>query len=108
MAGAQSLRLRKAAKIAIFRVRKRFGATERSPGQGLYLLRPAMLSIEIDREEDGRWIGEVPQLPGVLVYAPTPDQARAKAIALAFRVIADRIEHGEDTPINVRDYFVAA
>jgi predicted RNase H-like HicB family nuclease len=67
-----------------------------------------MLSIEIDREEDGRWIGEVPELPGVLAYGATESEARAKAIALAFHVIADRIEHGEQAPINVRDYFIAA
>lgn len=67
-----------------------------------------MLTIETDREEDGRWIGEVPEIPGVLVYAPTQAEAKIKAIALAFHVIADRIEHGEESPVNVRDYFVAA
>jgi predicted RNase H-like HicB family nuclease len=56
-----------------------------------------MLSIEIEREEDGRWIGEVLVLPGVLAYGATGSEATAKAIALAFRVIADRIEHGERT-----------
>jgi predicted RNase H-like HicB family nuclease len=53
----------------------------------------AMLSIEIDREEDGRWIGEVPELPGVLVYGETRAEAETKAEALALRVIADRLEH---------------
>jgi predicted RNase H-like HicB family nuclease len=67
-----------------------------------------MLRIEIDREDDGRWIGEVPELPGVLAYGATEDEARAKVMALAFRVIADRIEHSEDVPINPRDYFLAA
>jgi predicted RNase H-like HicB family nuclease len=67
-----------------------------------------MLSIEIDREEDGRWIGEVPELPGVLVYASSRAEAEAKAEALAFRVIADRLEHGEPVPINPRDFFLAA
>lgn len=71
-------------------------------------LEPTMLSIEVEREEDGRWIVEVPELPGVLAYGATESEAKAKAIALAFHVIADRIEHGEQAPINVRDYFVAA
>jgi predicted RNase H-like HicB family nuclease len=53
------------------------------------------MRVEIERDEDGRWIGEVPALPGVLVYADTEQEARAKAEALAFRVIADRLEHGE-------------
>ncbi len=57
-----------------------------------------MLKIEIAREDDGRWIGEVPSLPGVLVYGATEAEARAKAEALALRVIADRIEHGEKVP----------
>ena len=61
-----------------------------------------MLRIEIAREDDGRWIGEVPDLPGVLVYGWTEAEARAKAEALAFRVIADRIEHGEPVPPEAR------
>lgn len=55
-------------------------------------------SVEIERETDGRWIGEVPDLPGVMVYATSRDEAVAKAKALAFRVLADRLEHGEDIP----------
>ena len=46
--------------------------------------------IEIDREDDGRWTAEVPELPGVLVYGATEAEARAKALALAREVIADR------------------
>ena len=57
-----------------------------------------MLKIEIDRETDGRWIGEVPALPGVLAYGATEEEARTNATALAFRVIADRTEHGERRP----------
>ncbi len=67
-----------------------------------------MLTIEIEREEDGRWIGEVPELPGVLAYGATKDEARNKAAALALRVIADRIEHGEPAPIEARDLFATA
>jgi predicted RNase H-like HicB family nuclease len=52
-------------------------------------------TLEIDRETDGRWIAEVPDLPGVLVYGPTRDEAMAHAKALALRVVADRLENGE-------------
>ena len=55
-------------------------------------------TVEIEREDDGRWIGEVTDLPGVLEYGSTGDEAVAKAKALAFRVLADRLEHGEDVP----------
>jgi len=67
-----------------------------------------MLKIEIEQEKDGRWIGEVPELPGVLVYASTPEEARTKVTALALRVIADRIEHGEPVPVDPRALFVTA
>ena len=56
------------------------------------------LRIELDREADGRWIAEVPELPGVLVYGDTEKSAIAAAKVLAFRVIADRLEHGEPLP----------
>ena len=55
-------------------------------------------TVEIEREDDGRWIGEVTDLPGVLAYGASRDEAVAKAKALAFRVLADRLEHGEDIP----------
>jgi len=51
-----------------------------------------------DREDDGRWIAEVPELPGVLVYGRDRDEAFLKLEALALRVIAERIEHGEAVP----------
>jgi predicted RNase H-like HicB family nuclease len=63
------------------------------------------LDIEIDREEDGRWIADIPALPGVMVYGQTRDEATAKARALALRVIADRIDHGEPVP-DISDLFV--
>ena len=53
------------------------------------------LNIELEREEDGRWIAEVPALSGVLCYGQTRDEAVARVQALALRVIADRLEHGE-------------
>lgn len=55
-------------------------------------------NIEYEQEEDGRWIAEVVELPGVMVYGNTQQEAAAKAEALALRVIADRIEHGESVP----------
>lgn len=54
-------------------------------------------TIEIEQEEDGRIIAEIPDLPGVLVYGKSRDEAIALAKALALRVLADRIEHGEGT-----------
>ncbi|HEX5279116.1 MAG TPA: type II toxin-antitoxin system HicB family antitoxin [Micropepsaceae bacterium] len=66
-----------------------------------------MIRIEISREDDGRWIAEVPDLPGVLAYGTDEAEARKKAEALAFRVIADRIEHGEPVPVEARRLFVA-
>jgi predicted RNase H-like HicB family nuclease len=55
-------------------------------------------AVEIERESDGRWIVEVPDLPGVLVYGASRDEALARGKALALRVIADRLEHGEALP----------
>ncbi len=53
------------------------------------------MRIEIEREADGRWIAEVPDLAGVMAYGKTRAQVIAKVEALALRVIADRLEHGE-------------
>lgn len=53
------------------------------------------LDIEIDREDDGRWIAEVPALSGVQTYGQTRDEAVARVQALALRVIAERLEHAE-------------
>jgi predicted RNase H-like HicB family nuclease len=55
-------------------------------------------TIELDREEDGRWIAEVLDLPGVLAYGGTREEALAAVEALALRVVADRLEHGEAAP----------
>jgi predicted RNase H-like HicB family nuclease len=53
------------------------------------------LNIEIDREVDGRWIAEIPDIPGVMVYGMSRQDAISKVMALALRVIAERIEYGE-------------
>jgi predicted RNase H-like HicB family nuclease len=65
------------------------------------------LVIEIEQEEDGRWIAEVPVLPGVLAYGSSQEQAADRAKALALRVLADRLEHGEVVP-ELDGVFVAA
>ena len=57
-----------------------------------------MLLIETERESDGRWLAEVPALPGVMTYGDTDTAARSKATALALRVIAERVENGEALP----------
>ena len=59
------------------------------------------LTLECEREADGRWLAEVPELPGVLAYGSTSDEALAKAEVLALRVLAERIEHGEAQPTAV-------
>jgi predicted RNase H-like HicB family nuclease len=56
------------------------------------------MKIEIEREEDGRWIAEIPELPGVMVYGDSRNEAISKAEALALRVLAERLEHGEEIP----------
>jgi len=60
-------------------------------------------TIEAEVEDDGRWLAEVPQLPGVLAYGTTRDEAMSRAQVLALRVIAERLEHGEASPqpINI-------
>ena len=67
-----------------------------------------MLKIESEREEDGRWIAEVPALPGVLTYGKTEAEARAKVKALALRVVADRLENGEPLPHEIAAVFETA
>jgi predicted RNase H-like HicB family nuclease len=93
-----------------------FGDTDdcRSPRSGswhVFLLRPSIapeavdckawyigrvtFTIELEREDDGRWLAEVPALPGVMTYGQDRDDAVARVQALALRVIADRLEHRE-------------
>jgi predicted RNase H-like HicB family nuclease len=64
--------------------------------------------VEIEQEEDGRWIAEVVDLPGVMAYGNTSKEAQAKVQALALRVVADRLEHGEAGPDLVSISFAAA
>lgn len=64
--------------------------------------------VEIEREEDGRWIAEVLELPGVMAYGASSEEAKAKVQALALRVVADRLEHGEAGPELLNISFNAA
>lgn len=64
------------------------------------------LSIEVEREDDGRWLAEVPQLPGVLCYGQTREEAILRSKALALRALADRLEHGEEVPQMVEVFSV--
>ena len=64
--------------------------------------------VELEQETDGRWIAEVIELPGVLAYGQTPNEAKAKVQALALRVVADRLEHGEIAPDSVSVTFAAS
>ena len=61
--------------------------------------------IEIEQEEDGRWIAEVVELPGVMVYGKTPDEAKTKARALALRTLAGRVENGETETEQLNSLF---
>ena len=65
-------------------------------------------NIECEREEDGRWLAEVPQLPGVLAYGESADAAMAKAEVLALRVLAERLEHGESRAHSISISVAAA
>lgn len=66
------------------------------------------LSLELEQEDDGRWIAEVLEISGALAYGATPEEARAKSQALALRILADRLEHGEAAAEMSPISFVAA
>jgi predicted RNase H-like HicB family nuclease len=65
-------------------------------------------AIEIEQEEDGRWIAEIPQIPGAMTYGSTRAEAVSRVEALALRVLAERIEHGESSPVIEKVFSVAA
>ncbi|QXP83196.1 type II toxin-antitoxin system HicB family antitoxin [Methylococcus sp. ANG] len=58
-------------------------------------------SIEQEQESDGRWIAEVPELPGVMAYGLSWEEATVKAEVLALRVIAERLENNESQPVSI-------
>ena len=67
-----------------------------------------MLRIELEQEDDGRWIAEVAELPGVMAYGRTRAEAEGKVEALALRTLADRLEHGEAIPELEKIFIVSA
>ncbi|WP_437505860.1 type II toxin-antitoxin system HicB family antitoxin [Sorangium sp. So ce1099] len=69
---------------------------------------PQRFTIETEREVDGRWIAEIPELAGAMAYGATKDEAVARVEALALRVIAERLENGETTAGPLELLFVAA
>lgn len=66
------------------------------------------LVLEVEQETDGRWLAEIADLPGVMAYGQTQNEAKARVQALALRVIADRLEHGEASPDLQNISFAAA
>jgi len=66
------------------------------------------LTLDVEREEDGRWLAEVPELAGVLAYGTTSAEAMSKAEVLALRVLAERLEHGETKPVAISFVLPAA
>ena len=65
-------------------------------------------TVEVEQETDGRWIAEIPQIPGAMSYGASRDEAVARAEALGLRVLAERIEHGESSPEIEQVFSVAA
>jgi predicted RNase H-like HicB family nuclease len=65
------------------------------------------ISVVLEREEDGRMLASVPDLPGVMAYAATPEDAVRKVKAIALQVLADMIESGEDVPAPLKVLFAA-
>ena len=57
--------------------------------------------LEIEQEDDGRWLAEVPALPGVLAYGASANETMAKAEVLALRVLAEQLEQGEAVPTDI-------
>ena len=66
------------------------------------------MKIEIEKEDDGRWIAEIPDLPGVMCYGSTRSDAISKVQILALRVLADKLEHGEPIPVLQKVFAVSA
>jgi predicted RNase H-like HicB family nuclease len=65
------------------------------------------LKLELERDDDGKWIAEIPELPGVIAYGQPQEEATDGVKALALRVLADRLEHGEAIP-ELSDLFTVA
>jgi predicted RNase H-like HicB family nuclease len=74
-------------------------ATQRKPPQGAGS-QNLRFTVETELEADGRWIAEIPQVPGALAYGKTEEEAINKAYAIALRSVADDVEHSQDAPPN--------
>jgi len=68
---------------------------------GRWWPRSMNLNLEVELEDDGRWLAEVVELPGALAYGVSADEAMAKAEALALRALAEQLEHGEVLPLPI-------
>jgi predicted RNase H-like HicB family nuclease len=68
------------------------------PIPGVSLGTMTQFTVELDRETDGRWIAEIPALPGAMCYGSSKEEASRKVEALALRILADRIENGDEVP----------
>jgi predicted RNase H-like HicB family nuclease len=69
---------------------------------------PESIPIVLGREDDGRWWADIESMPGVMAYGPTREAAVAAVRALALRVAADCIDHGEDVPPQFEKVFSVA
>jgi predicted RNase H-like HicB family nuclease len=65
------------------------------------------MRVEVEQEQDGRWIAEVIVIPGAMAYGTSRQEAVAKVEALVLRILADKVEHGEDTPQLAQVFSVA-
>lgn len=65
------------------------------------------MRVEVEQEQDGRWIAEIASIPGAMAYGATKAEAIAKVEALVLRILADKVEHGEDAPELARVFSVA-
>jgi predicted RNase H-like HicB family nuclease len=82
-------------------LRLRLGfARQRLRRRACYIL-VVTLTVDFDREADGRWIASIPELPGVHVYGATRDEALAGAQSLALHVLADEVAHGDRAPASL-------
>ena len=66
------------------------------------------VKVEFEQEDDGRWIAELPIIPGALSYGATQEEALARVAALTLRILADRIEHGEEIPAPFDEIFAVS
>ncbi len=72
------------------------------PVRGVSLETMTQFTVKLDRETDGRWIAEIPALPGAMCYGLSKEEASRKVEALALRILADRIENGDEAPEQLR------